>query len=102
MPFNLTLVLSVPHVHSRFSLKNGKRYPDARLSRYFLFFSQIFSLEYFCSLLVGNGNLVIFFSHVSKFIPFFLIFFLKHRVSIFITINIFLIFALTPLTYNQV
>lgn len=69
MPFNLTLVLSVPHVHSRFSLKNGKRYPDARLSRYFLFFSQIFSLEYFCSLLVRNGNLVIFFSHVSKFIP---------------------------------
>lgn len=39
MPFNVTLVLSVPHVHSRFSLKNGKRYPDARLSRYFLFFS---------------------------------------------------------------
>lgn len=60
MPFNLTLVLSVPHVHSRFTLKNGKRYPDARLSRYFLFFSQIFFLEYFCSLLVGNGNLVIF------------------------------------------
>lgn len=58
MPFNLTLVLSVPHVYSRFSLKNGKRYPDARLSRYFLFFSQIFF--YFCSLLVRNGNLVIF------------------------------------------
>lgn len=43
MPFNLTLVLSVPHVHSRFSLKNGKRYPDARLSRYFfIFFPDLF------------------------------------------------------------
>lgn len=60
MPFNLTLVLSVPHVYSRFSLKNGKRYPDARLSRYFFYFFPRSFLEYFCSLLVGNGNLVIF------------------------------------------
>lgn len=43
MPFNLTLVLSVPHVHSRFSLKmeNGIQMlgcPDI----FFIFFPDLF------------------------------------------------------------
>lgn len=68
MLFNLTLVLSVPHVYSRFSLKNGKRYPDARLSRYFKFFSQIF-FGIFLQSISWKWQFGHFLSHVSKFIP---------------------------------
>lgn len=66
----------------------------------FLFFSQIF-FGIFLQSISWKWQFGHFFSHVSKFIPWF-IYFLKHWVSIFITIDIFLIFALTPLAYNQV
>lgn len=68
MPFNLTLVLSVPHVYSRFPLKMENGIQMLGCPDIFLFFSQIF-FGIFLQSISWKWQFGHFLSHVSKFIP---------------------------------